>query len=110
MEWLMFQMSGLGPMLGQTHYFRRFATEHVPYAIERYEREAQRLYAVLERRLGEVEYLAGDYSIADVASYPWIARYEWQGIALADYPNVSRWFKAIGARPAVQRGMKVPKI
>ncbi len=109
-EWLMFQMSGLGPMLGQAHHFRRFAPEPVPYAVERYEKEAARLYGVLDRRLGEVEYLAGDYSIADIASFPWIYRYEWQGIALEDYPNVGRWFAAIKARPAVQRGIKVPPL
>lgn len=109
-EWLMFQMSGLGPMLGQAHHFRRFAPERVAYAVERYEGEAARLYGVLERRLAEVEYLAGAYSIADIASYPWIARHEWQGIALEDHPNVSRWFNAIAARPAVQRGMKVPRV
>jgi|SRR5208282_1106803 len=107
--WLMFQMSGLGPMLGQAHHFRRFAPEPIPYAIERYEKEAARLYGVLDRRLGGVEYLAGAYSIADIASYPWIARHEWQGVELADYPNVSRWFAAISTRAAVQRGMKVPK-
>jgi len=110
LEWLMFQMSGLGPMLGQAHYFRRFAEERVPYAIERYEKEAARLYGVLDRRLGAAEYLAGDYSIADIASFPWIARHEWQGITLSDYANVARWFAAIAARPAVQRGMKVPKV
>jgi GST-like protein len=109
-EWLMFQMSGLGPMLGQAHHFRRFAPEPVPYAVERYEKEAARLYGVLDGRLGEVEYLAGAYSIADIASFPWIYRYEWQGIALEDYPNVARWFKAIKARPAVQRGIKVPPL
>jgi GST-like protein len=109
-EWLMFQMSALGPMLGQAHHFRRFAPEPVPYAVERYEKEAARLYGVLDRRLGEVEYLAGAYSIADIASFPWIYRYEWQGIALEDYPNVARWFKAIKARPAVQRGIKVPPL
>jgi GST-like protein len=110
LEWLMFQMSGLGPMLGQAHYFRRFAEERVPYAIERYEKEAVRLYGVLDRRLGEAEYLAGDYSIADIASFPWIARHEWQGITLSDYANIARWFAAIAARPAVQRGMKIPKV
>jgi GST-like protein len=109
-EWLMFQMSALGPMLGQAHHFRRFAPERIPYAIERFEKEATRLYAVLERRLGAVEYLAGDYSIADIASYPWIARHEWQGIALDDFPNVRRWFTSIASRPAVQRGMQVPKL
>jgi GST-like protein len=109
-EWLMFQMSALGPMLGQAHHFRRFAPEPVPYAVERYEKEAARLYGVLDRRLGEVEYLAGAYSIADIASFPWIYRHEWQGIAIEDYPNVARWFKAIKARPAVQRGLKVPPL
>jgi GSH-dependent disulfide-bond oxidoreductase len=109
-EWLMFQMSGIGPMLGQAHHFRRFAPERIPYAIERYEKEAARLYGVLDRRLGESEYLAGAYSIADIATFPWIARHEWQGVALDDFPNVKRWFAAISSRPAVQRGMQVPKI
>jgi GST-like protein len=109
-EWLMFQMSALGPMLGQAHHFRRFAPERIPYAIERFEKEAARLYAVLDGQLGTAEYLAGDYSIADIASYPWIARHEWQGIALDDFPNVQRWFTSIASRPAVQRGMQVPKL
>ena len=109
-EWLMFQMSGVGPMLGQAHHFRRFAPERIPYAIERYEKEAARLYGVLDRRLGESEYLAGAYSIADIATFPWIARHEWQGVALDDFPNVKRWFATISSRPAVQRGMQVPKI
>jgi GST-like protein len=109
-EWLMFQMGGIGPMFGQTHHFRRFAPEPVPYAIERYTKETQRLYGVLDKRLGEAEYLAGDYSIADIATYPWTARHEWQGVTLSDYPNVQRWYEAIGARPAVQRGMAVPKL
>jgi GST-like protein len=109
-EWLMFQMGGIGPMFGQAHHFRRFAPEQIPYAIERYTTEAARLYAVLDKRLGEAEYLAGDYSIADIATYPWVARWEWQGVALESYPNVKRWFAAIGTRPAVQRGMAVPKI
>jgi GSH-dependent disulfide-bond oxidoreductase len=109
-QWLMFQMSALGPMLGQAHHFRRFAPERIPYAIERFEKEAARLYGVLERRLGAAEYLAGDYSIADIASYPWIARHEWQGIALDDFPNVRRWFTSIASRPAVLRGMQVPKL
>jgi len=109
-EWLMFQMSALGPMLGQAHHFRRFAPERIPYAIERFETEAARLYAVLDRRLVAAEYLAGDYSIADIACYPWVARCEWQGITLDDFPNVRRWFTAISNRPAVQRGMQVPKL
>jgi len=109
-EWLMFQMGNVGPMFGQAHHFRRFAPEPVPYAIERYTKEAARLYGVLEHRLGEVEYLAGEYSIADMATYPWVARYEWQGVDIEDFPNVRRWFDAIAGRPAVQRGMQVPKI
>jgi GST-like protein len=108
LQWLMFQMGGLGPMLGQTHHFLRQAKEEVPYAINRYKSETRRLYGVLEKRLGEAEYLAGEYSIADVASYPWAARHEWHQIALADFPNVKRWYDAIGARPAVQKGMQVP--
>ena len=108
LQWLMFQMGGVGPMFGQTHHFLRFAPEPLPYAIKRYSTETARLYGVLDRRLGEAEYLAGEYSIADIATYPWVARHEWQKIDLADYPNVARWFQAIGARPAVQRGMAVP--
>jgi GST-like protein len=108
LQWLMFQMGGIGPMLGQTHHFLRAAPEPVPYAINRYVKETARLYGVLNRRLGEAEYLAGQYSIADIATYPWVARHEWHRIALADYPNVARWFAAIGARPAVRRGMSVP--
>ena len=108
LEWLMWQMGGFGPMLGQAHHFRRFAPEQVPYAIERYTNETRRLYGVLDRRLGEVEYLAGDYSIADIASFPWAARHEWQGVDLAAFANVKRWFDAIAARPAVARGMAVP--
>jgi GST-like protein len=110
LQWLMFQMGGVGPIFGQAHHFRKFAPEPVPYAIERYTKEAQRLYGVLDRRLGEAAYLAGDYSIADMATYPWVARHEWQGVSLDEHGNVKRWFEAIGARPAVQRGMAVPKI
>lgn len=108
LEWLMFQMGGVGPMFGQTHHFLRAAKEQVPYAIARYTKEKDRLYGVLNTRLGEVEYLAGDYSIADIATYPWVSRFEWHNTKLADFPNVDRWFKAIGARPAVQKGMAVP--
>jgi GST-like protein len=108
LEWLMFQMGGVGPMFGQTHHFLRAAKEQVPYAIARYTTEKDRLYGVLNKRLGEAEYLAGDYSIADIATYPWVSRFEWHNTKLADYPNVDRWFKAIGARPAVQKGMAVP--
>lgn len=110
-QWLMFQVGGVGPMLGQAQHFRRFAPHPVPYAIERYSSEAARLYGVLDRRLGEAEFLADDgYSIADVATYPWVVRHEWQGISLADLPNVRRWFETVGQRPAVQRGMQVPRL
>ncbi len=108
LQWLMFQMGGVGPMFGQVHHFLRTAKEAVPYAIDRYTKEKDRLYGVLDRRLGEAEYLAGEYSIADIATYPWVARYDWHKTDLADFPNVKRWFDAISARPAVQRGMKVP--
>ena len=106
--WLMFQMGGVGPMFGQAHHFLRAAPQPIAYAIERYTKEAKRLYAVLDARLGSTAYLAGDYSIADVATYPWVARHEWHKVALAEFPNVARWFAAIGARPAVARGMAVP--
>ncbi len=108
LQWLMWQMGGLGPMLGQTHHFLRAAKEEVPYAINRYKTETRRLYGVLDKRLGEAEYLAGEYSIADIACYPWVARHEWHQVDLADFSNVRRWYDTIGARPAVQRGMKVP--
>ena len=108
LQWLMFQMGHVGPMFGQVHHFLRAAKEPVPYAIERYTKEKDRLYGVLDKRLGEHKYLAGEYSIADIATYPWVARYEWHKTNLADFPNVKRWFDAISARPAVQRGMKVP--
>lgn len=108
-QWLMFQMAGIGPMLGQAHHFMRAAPEKHPYGIERYGKEAARLYGVMNRRLGEVPYLAGaDYTIADIATYPWVARHEWHQVRLEDHPNVKRWFEAIGTRPAVQRGMAVP--
>jgi GST-like protein len=108
LQWLMFQMGGVGPMFGQVHHFLRAAKEQVPYAIERYGKEKDRLYGVLDKRLGEAAYLAGEDSIADMAAYPWVARHEWHKTELADFPNVKRWFEAIGDRPAVQRGMAVP--
>ncbi|MBP7066294.1 glutathione binding-like protein [Ferrovibrio sp.] len=109
LQWLMWQMGGFGPMLGQTHHFVRFAKEKVPYAIERFSTETKRLYGVLNAHLGKNEYLAGaDYSIADMATHPWAGRHEWHGINLADYPHVQRWFDGIMARPAVQRGYEVP--
>ena len=106
-QWLMFQMGGFGPMLGQAHHFMKFAPEKIPYAIKRYGDEAKRLYGVIDKRLGEAEYLAGDYSIADIATFPWAQSHAMQGIDFADYPNVKRWFDAIMARPAVQRGIKI---
>jgi GSH-dependent disulfide-bond oxidoreductase len=108
LQWLMFQMGGVGPMFGQVHHFLRAAKEQVPYAIDRYIKEKDRLYGVLDQRLGAAEYLAGEYSIADIATYPWVARYEWHKTELGNFPNVKRWYDAISARPAVQRGMMVP--
>jgi GSH-dependent disulfide-bond oxidoreductase len=109
LQWLMFQMGGVGPFFGQVHHFLRAAKEQVPYAIDRYVKEKDRLYGVLDKRLGEAKYLAGDeYTIADIATYPWVARYDWHKTDLNQVPNVKRWFDAISQRPAVQRGMKVP--
>jgi GST-like protein len=108
-EWLMWQMGGVGPMLGQVHHFVKYNKGKSAYAEERYSKEAQRLYGVLDRRLEGREFLAGDYSIADIATWPWISRFEWQEIDLAKFPNVKRWYTAIANRPAVQRGYKVPK-
>ncbi len=111
LQWLMFQMGGVGPIFGQAHHFLRFAPQPVPYAIERYMKETARLYGVLNAHLARHEYLADEYSIADMATYPWVARHEWHRIDLAgsDYPAVRRWYEAIGARPAVQRGMEIPQ-
>ena len=108
LQWLMFQMAGVGPMFGQTHHFMRAAPEPVPYALERYHKETKRLYGVLNDRLGEAKFLANEYSIADIATYPWVARYEWHKVDLNDFPQVKRWFDAISSRPAVQRGMAIP--
>jgi GST-like protein len=110
LEWLMFQMGGVGPIFGQVHHFLRAAKEVVPYAIERYGKETRRLYGVLNARLQRHEYLADEYSIADIATHPWVARYEWHKTDLNEFPHVKRWFDAISARPAVQRGMKVPSL
>jgi GSH-dependent disulfide-bond oxidoreductase len=107
LEWLMFQMGGIGPMLGQAHHFRLYAPEQIQYAIDRYTNESKRLYAVLDRRLAEREYVAGEYSIADIAIMPWLRFPERQGVEIADYPNVRRWRDAIAARPAVQRGLQL---
>jgi GST-like protein len=107
LQWLMFQMGGLGPMLGQAHHFRDYAPEKVEYAIERYTKEAARLYGVMDKRLGEAAYLAGEYSIADIACMPWIRSYKKQGQNLDDFPNLKRWFLEIKERPAVRRGLQV---
>lgn len=109
LQWLMFQMGGVGPMLGQAHHFLRFAPEVLPYAIDRYSKEANRIYGVLETRLTGRQWLAGDdLSIADIATYPWIARHDWQGIDLKKFPTLKNWYDRLGARPAVQRGMEIP--
>lgn len=106
-QWLMFQMGGVGPMLGQAHHFRAYALEQIPYAISRYTNEAKRLYGVMDRRLEGRDWFAGDYSIADIAIFPWLRSWERQGVVLDEYPQVKRWFGAVEARPAVQRGLKV---
>ena len=108
LQWLMFQMGGVGPMFGQVHHFVRSAKEQVPYAINRYNKEKDRLYGVLNARLGEAPYLAGEYSIADIATLPWVSRHEWHYTKLEEFPHVKRWFDTLMARPAVQRGMAVP--
>lgn len=107
-EWLMWQMGGAGPMLGQVHHFVKYNKGKSQYAEERYSNEAQRLYGVLDRRLADHEYVAGDYSIADISIWPWISRFDWQEVDLSQYPNVLRWYKAIAARPTVQKGYHVP--
>ncbi len=108
-EWLMWQMGGAGPMLGQAHHFLKFNAGKAPYAEERYAKEAQRLYKVLNTRLEGNAFVAGEYSIADISIWPWISRYEWQQINLDDYPNVKRWYLEIAKRPAVIKGYAVPK-
>jgi GST-like protein len=108
-EWLMWQMGGVGPMLGQVHHFVKYNAGKAPYAEERYLKEAHRLYGVLDKRLADHEYVADEYSIADMAIWPWISRFEWQTIDLNKYPNVKSWYVAIAQRPATQRGYDVPK-
>src|SRR2546421_4035595 len=108
-EWLMWQMGGIGPMLGQVHHFVKYNKDKAPYAEERYLKEAHRLYGVLDRRLADRDYVADAYSIADIAIWPWISRFEWQTIDLGRYANVKRWYLAIANRPAVQKGYHVPK-
>ena len=108
-EWLMWQMGGIGPFLGQVHHFLKFNPGKAPYAEERFSKEARRLYGVLDRRLEGREFVAGEYSIADMAIWPWISRFEWQQIDLHEFPNVCEWYVRIAGRPAVQRGYQVPK-
>jgi len=108
MQWLMWQMAGLGPMHGQAHHFIRYAPDHIDYAVTRYLNEARRLLEVMDRRLEQVEHLAGDYSIADMACWPWVRAVHAIGLALSDYPALQRWFARIGERPAVQRGAPIP--
>jgi len=108
LEWLMFQMGGVGPMLGQAHHFRMYAPEKLPYAIDRYSNEARRLYNVIDKRLARSEWLGCDeYSIADIATWPWLRSWKNQGIVLEEYPHLKSWFERIEARPAVQRGVQV---
>ncbi|MEM7000217.1 MAG: glutathione S-transferase N-terminal domain-containing protein [Pseudomonadota bacterium] len=108
LEWLMLQMGGVGPMFGQVHHFLKFNRGVAPYAEERYAAEARRLYGVLDKRLADHDFLAGSYSIADMATWPWVSRYEWHEIDWADYPHLKRWYCAIAARESVQRGYDVP--
>jgi GST-like protein len=103
LQWLFWQIGGLGPMAGQNHHFVQYAPERIPYAMERYVKETGRLYAVLDRRLAEREFIAGPYSIADMAAYPWVVPWERQGQSLADFPNLRRWFETMAERPAVRR-------
>jgi len=110
LQWLMFQMAGVGPMMGQAGVFFRYAPEKIPYAIERYQKESRRLLEVIDARLAEAEYLAGgEYTIADIATWPWIGAHEWIGVSLDGLENLKRWFDVIGERPAVQRGKVVPE-
>ena len=108
LEWLMWQMSAVGPMLGRAHYFLKYNPGKAPFAEEWFSAEAKRLYGVLDRLLDGQDFMCGDYSIADMATFPWIARHEWQRMNLNDFPNVKRWYLNIAARPAVQKGYKVP--
>jgi glutathione S-transferase len=108
-QWLMFQMGGIGPMMGQANVFFRYAPERIPYAIDRYQREVRRLFEVLDTRLAEQEFLAGDYSIADIANWAWVRGYKWSGVSIDGLSNLARWLQTIGERPAVKRGVDVPE-
>ena len=107
-QWLMFQMGGVGPMQGQANVFFRYAPEKIPFAIERYQNETHRLYSVLDAALEDNEYLAGDYSIADIATWPWVRIHSWAGVEIDDLPNLQRWIERVGERPAVATGWKIP--
>ncbi len=109
LQWLMFQMGGVGPMMGQANVFFRYFPEKIQPAIDRYQRESRRLFEVLNTRLGEAEYLAGDYSIADIATWPWVRIYDWSGVSVDGLDNLNRWLAAIAARPAAIRGLAVPE-
>lgn len=109
MQWLMFQMGGIGPMMGQANVFYRYMPEKIPTAIERYQNETRRLFEVLERRLSESEWLAGDFSIADIANWCWVRTYKWSGVSADGLPNLKRWRDALRERPACQRGVRVPE-
>lgn len=109
LQWLMWQMGGLGPMQGQANVFYRYFPEKLPSVISRYQNETKRLYQVMDDRLVKEDYLAGDYSIADMACYPWVAQHEWSGIELEEFPNLSRWFELMGQRSAVKLGMTIPE-
>jgi GSH-dependent disulfide-bond oxidoreductase len=108
LQWLMFQMGGIGPMMGQANVFFRYFPEKIQAAIDRYQREVTRLFGVMEGQLAAHEYIAGDYSIADMALWPWVSGYEWSGVSVTDFPNLQRWIERVGARPAVQAGRDVP--
>jgi glutathione S-transferase len=108
-QWLMFQMGGIGPMMGQANVFYRYAPEKIPYAIDRYQREVRRLFEVLDTRLADHEYLAGDYSIADIAHFSWVWGYEWSGVSIDGLDHLARWLEQIGQREAVKRGQDVPE-
>jgi len=108
LQWLMFQMSGIGPMMGQANVFFRYFPEKIQPVIERYQREVMRLFGVLDRQLANHEYIAGKYSIADMALWPWVSGYEWSGVSVAEFPSLERWLALVGARPAVQAGRDVP--
>ncbi len=107
-QWLMFQMGGIGPMMGQANVFHRYAPERIPYATDRYQRETRRLFEVLEGQLGRQRFLAGEYSIADIANWCWVSTHEWSGVSIEGLPHVQRWLAEVGERPAVQRGRAIP--